>query len=698
MQRKLDRVRLHKLIPMVLLRSVSVLLSSSSLLLLLLVVVLGVDSNIPSQASDVQVCSDGNKQVPTTSTTTTTCPEPALETEVHLQDKTNPRYDDNDDDDDDISDVCDLFLAPSTIEGAGLGVFVGSPKNVGDVVGLGDVAIPMVDLPFHHGYRRFFSHFHDYRWNGADMGMQQESDAKRGIEAFCPGIDAAVNCHFGLLNLGLDAPIHDVDMLLHRSTHPGAGAITLYYNSTNRMTNPVPAGGELFKNYGTKWFKTRQKQFGRVVPFPPDYESAERLCQQWHLTIQHTPHHIKDDLWSSVVAKVPFLWNQKSRLGGGGGGVGRVLPTSPHQARAVALHGIRSMYQPNATRTVEFLRKSPFSRCMDSIRPGPSTLPQAGRGGFATRNFAKGDIVTGSPLLHAFRSFFVMYDAVEKEDDEDGTTSWTRNTNRIVGQQLLLNYCFGHYQSTLLLCPYSAGVAWLNHNQTLRNVVIRWAPHGQVGQNDDWLDRKPIDFKHNHTVHLGMDFVATRDIQEGEELFLDYGNVWEDAWNHHVQNWEPHNDDAEYAPASVWNAENGKSPLRTHDEQQEEPYPDHLYVRCHPALHLATPSWEDWYEQTKEEKGTIWSGMEKGWDCRIVERYWDDETEDYVYSIELYVEDRRAVVVETVMHDHVPRDAFQYVDREYSTDMHLEGTFRREMQLPEEMVPKAWRNLAAQED
>jgi len=41
---------------------------------------------------------------------------------------------------------CGLFLAPSTIPGAGLGIFTGRAKDVGDSVSHGDICIPFVDM------------------------------------------------------------------------------------------------------------------------------------------------------------------------------------------------------------------------------------------------------------------------------------------------------------------------------------------------------------------------------------------------------------------------------------------------------------------------------------------------------------------------------------------------------------------------
>lgn len=44
------------------------------------------------------------------------------------------------------SSSCRLYLAESTIPGAGLGIFTAVEQQVGDTVGEGDICIPLIDL------------------------------------------------------------------------------------------------------------------------------------------------------------------------------------------------------------------------------------------------------------------------------------------------------------------------------------------------------------------------------------------------------------------------------------------------------------------------------------------------------------------------------------------------------------------------
>jgi len=78
--------------------------------------------------------------------------------------------------------------------------------------------------------------------------MAPETDSD-DLEAYCPGLDCAVNCNPSLLNVEKVLPKYD-EAGLHRSRHPGAGSRTPYHNGTTYVKRHIPAGGELFKDYG----------------------------------------------------------------------------------------------------------------------------------------------------------------------------------------------------------------------------------------------------------------------------------------------------------------------------------------------------------------------------------------------------------------------------------------------------------------
>jgi hypothetical protein len=113
-------------------------------------------------------------------------------------------------------------------------------------------------------------------------------------------------------------------------------------------------------------------------------------------------------------------------------------------------------------------------------------------------------------------------------------------------QQLLLNYCFGHRDSTLLLCPYVSAV--VNHAPTSNdghagvdvptaNVKIVWS--NKITAHPEWRDMPIISWAYTNQAGLGFEYEALRDIAAGEEVFVDYGDEWQAAWDEHVANWNP---------------------------------------------------------------------------------------------------------------------------------------------------------------
>lgn len=111
-------------------------------------------------------------------------------------------------------------------------------------------------------------------------------------------------------------------------------------------------------------------------------------------------------------------------------------------------------------------------RCVDNIMPGKSKLPFAGRGATAQRFIAAGQVVVPVPLIQMM--------------DKDDLIIWEESQNKNgdwdevpVGEQLLLNYCFGHDESSLLLCPITNAIL-INHCSN------RTKECGEEGPNAEW--------------------------------------------------------------------------------------------------------------------------------------------------------------------------------------------------------------------
>jgi hypothetical protein len=182
---------------------------------------------------------------------------------------------------------------------------------------------------------------------------------------------------------------------------------------------------------------------------------------------------------------------------------------------------------------------------------------------------------------------------------------------------------------------------------------------------------------------LGIDYVATRDIQEGEELFLDYGDDWEEAWRKHVANWKPTEEDIAYRSATQWTLENSQEPIRTAEEQKDDPYPENLWIRCHPFLEHTSSRQR--YEKRLESGRNLWPSYEKGRTCIVLDRAEEDDG-TITYTVEVFDEEDE----KSYRRSGVPREMITMVDAQYTTDWHMRSAFRHYIGLPDDMVPDAW--------
>lgn len=321
----------------------------------------------------------------------------------------------------------------------------------------------------------------------------------------------------------------------------------------------------------------------------------------------------------------------------------------------------------------------------------------------ATRFIPKGDIVAPAPLVHIpYKDALSLFGEMKDEDgfnilSSEGIT--IRNTSEVRGKQLLLNYCFGHSKSTLLLCPYGSGTTYINHNHKSPNVKIVWTEESKaLIHNTTWLQQS-VDFLEDQlSPGLEFDYVAIRNIQPDEEVLLDYGKDWEDAWRAHLKNWKPVEGADKFVDASQLNCFDddeckGAHVVRTHAEQEVNPYTDNLWIWCYFSYederemtwNIELDEWRNWGEFNRDNKFR--------YPCTPLSR----NDASMVYSVELVVpvyDDYMAHVDDLLVEvQNVPRWAIQFVNRQYTSDMYLSNAFRHEMMIPDKIFPKAWKNL-----
>ena len=195
-------------------------------------------------------------------------------------------------------------------------------------------------------------------------------------------------------------------------------------------------------------------------------------------------------------------------------------------------------------------------------------------------------------------------------------------------------------------------------------------------------------FSLTHAAFFSQEVVALRNIKPGEELFMDYGKDWQEAWNKHVRECKPPSKNAgDYAyPGN----EDETAVLRTMKEQKTKPYPANIGFMCN------TPDWdrEDTNSVVWEEPKWSW-GMEGYIRCHVIERTKGDHGDD-VYTVSLNFDgshefDPTIELTKRHMDLKVPRRAIRTVDKPYTSDEHLPGVFRHTIELPDNLFPAQWK-------
>jgi hypothetical protein len=145
---------------------------------------------------------------------------------------------------------CGIYLAPSSIPNAGLGMYAGHrPFKKNDEVTYEDIVMPIFEFEWHNKGKKETQKFENFLWDeytwNADVfpGAEEECEEVEYMQFASPGVGAAANSYLSLVN------IEDnwVRLGLAMSTDsPGAGAQTPYYGRSYHAIDDIPAGGEIW--------------------------------------------------------------------------------------------------------------------------------------------------------------------------------------------------------------------------------------------------------------------------------------------------------------------------------------------------------------------------------------------------------------------------------------------------------------------
>jgi hypothetical protein len=96
---------------------------------------------------------------------------------------------------------------------------------------------------------------------------------------------------------------------------------------------------------------------------------------------------------------------------------------------------------------------------------------------------------------------------------------------------IIQNYCIASPDASIVLFPIGLGVIANHAPPSMANMEIElywWTDH-EKKQNSSL-----VELSKSSSAELDLAYRATRDIAEGEELLIDYGEAWINAWASHL--------------------------------------------------------------------------------------------------------------------------------------------------------------------
>lgn len=185
-----------------------------------------------------------------------------------------------------------------------------------------------------------------------------------------------------------------------------------------------------------------------------------------------------------------------------------------------------------------------------------------------------------------------------------------------------------------------------------------------------------------------------------DELFMDYGSAWEEAWHAHVENWKPVDGAEKYLPSFHFN----RNEKRLKATSKGHPYPPNVEIHV----------FEQFFDETKKWKIDMMRKVRK-FNVRMDRNHTAYSVEDLLVKQKavveltegsrpvdiLSVEDMNERDVSYTIRDNkdnkiykgLPRLAFYFFDKPDTTDMSLQNAFRHHIGIPDDVFPTTWRNL-----
>mmetsp|Transcript_41837 Transcript_41837/g.98020 ORF Transcript_41837/g.98020 Transcript_41837/m.98020 type:complete len:392 (+) Transcript_41837:2193-3368(+) len=370
--------------------------------------------------------------------------------------------------------------------------------------------------------------------------------------------------------------------------------------------------------------------------------------------------------------------------------LGHFENTSPHNCTFAICHSYETRWEGS---------------CIDHIYVKESTIPQAGKGGFARRPLRKDDVIIPVQMLHVRGGRDVLRRRVDIALEDSAP-------NILADKQYIYNYMYSHPESSVLLFPVNTGVV-INHssarmkNGKAPNAKLKWS---LTDKKTQYFLNKPLEalMKEDY-ASIVVDFVATRDIAADEEITLDYGKEWENAWNRHVEHWEPPFptggiglEGEELTILSISSKKIYEMNQNKFDEDTWTWSEDHFTV----CDEIKDPLWRplDTVAMTEYNVGTNHSGFEIAKmsetrkPCMILDGDEEEGNFDVFYfrSYETEVEENGSYYAyEFDVVENLPAESLMFVSRPLRSDQHRNdgNRFVHEIKITDSIFPEVWKDL-----
>ena len=478
---------------------------------------------------------------------------------------------------------------------------------------------------------------------------------------------------------------------MNRYRDPGAGAFSYHTGREFFVDRDVKAGEELFLNYGhcQREGSSDSADWSTTIPMVEDYHMAAKIL--WDALTKPGTHSVPKNVNKYVTSLLHSSARDELMAVLKSGKVKSHRDFVPFVAKHLATN----------PRTPEWIKSN--GMCLEHLLAGKSQIPQAGQGAIVQRKIRKGEIVVPVPLLQV-----VDKEALDMHDDD----------GNLEGSQLLVNYCFGHPESSMLLCP-DTNALLINHCSDRKkecgsrgpNVGYRWST-GWEPSSETWLKMTIEEIAEERVRGVSMEIVALRDLEPGEEVFMDYGVEWEEAWEKHVANWKPPaKESGEFVSAKEANEQGNSLNLLVTGDLRKEPDHPYLFTGCqfwptkHDTSKVYTSPSPAWWAMEDEKilsqfssdgswlKGNYTTHEDRShWPCSVIR---EDEDGSYIVRIhQANWSDQQPWDKNDIPRflTKYPREGIHYFVKPYEGDQYLPGVFRHPIGLRDEIFPAQWKN------